>query len=464
MRFLLLLVALSAHAQSIATPSIDGSWHATLDAGAIKLRLILDVATSPTGLTSRLQSVDQGGAIIPAKQTTFAAGKLSLRFPEIGANFEGAFDEKTGKIAGTFTQNGVALPLTWERGGSLPQNDRPQTPKPPFPYNSEDVTFENKGAGIQLAGTLTSPKSGGPFPAVVLITGSGPQDRDESLMGHKPFLVLADHLSRNGIAVLRVDDRGTGKSTGSFASSTTTDFATDTQAALDYLKTRKEANPKLIGLIGHSEGAVIAPMVAARRSDVAFIVMMAGPGVRGDKVLEVQAARIMASMGVPQSGIDQNAKVQKLLMDAAKSETSRDAIARKVKAGVDEMIEHGTEEEKAALRTFAGRAADQAAMMASKWFRQFLLYDPAPALRNVRVPVLVLNGELDTQVDAAQNLPAIVHALEEGRNRDYTVVKFPGVNHLFQTAKTGAPAEYATIPETMSPKVLASISSWIAVR
>jgi pimeloyl-ACP methyl ester carboxylesterase len=300
-----------------------------------------------------------------------------------------------------------------------------------------------------LAATLTVPRGKGPFPAVLLIVGSGPHDRDESLMGHKPFLVLSDYLTRKGIVVLRADKRGVDKSTGDLTSATTADFATDAEAGVAYLKTRSEVDPRKIGLIGHSEGGIIAPMVAARNSGVAFIVLMAGTGVPGDQII-VEQLRLIEEAG--------GASKDKASGDAAKEgevltlvEKEKD-IATLDKELHEKFVSAGMPEAQidASIKT-----------VTTPWFRDFLAYDPATALRKVACPVLVLNGEKDLQVPPAQNLPAIRKALEDGGNKHFEIDELPDLNHLFQTAKTGSPIEYAEIEETISPLALGKIAGWI---
>jgi pimeloyl-ACP methyl ester carboxylesterase len=283
---------------------------------------------------------------------------------------------------------------------------------------------------------------------VVLITGSGPQDRDESLLGHKPFLVLSDYLTRHGIVVLRADDRGTAKSTGNFATATTADFATDTEAGIAYLKTRPEVNPRKIGLIGHSEGGIIAPMIAARNPDVAFIVMMAGSGVPGDDILVAQVQAIAESSG-------------KSHEDAMKAATRQRELLTLVETEKDETVLEAKMKEKLTGEVPDAQIGAAIKTLTSPWFRYFMTYDPAIALRKVTCPVLAINGEKDTQVPPAQNLPAIRKALEQGGNKHFEVDELPGLNHLFQTAKTGSPSEYASIEETISPVALDKMSTWI---
>jgi pimeloyl-ACP methyl ester carboxylesterase len=328
------------------------------------------------------------------------------------------------------------------------QRRRPQEPVKPYPYREEDVLYDNKVSGNQLAGTLTIPSGSGPFPAVVLITGSGPQDRDESIMGHKPFLVLADHLTRKRIAVLRVDDRGVGKSTGTFATATTADFATDVEAGIAYLKTRQEIDARQIGLIGHSEGAIIAPMIAARNHNVAFIVMMAGSGVPGDDIIVAQVELLSENAGQSHAAAMKAGARQREILALLKQNQDTASLEKALR-------------EKLAGQVLESRISTAVAQLTSPWYRYFIAYDPGPALRKVTCPVLALNGEKDLQVPPMQNLPAIRKELEAAGNKNFEVDELPGLNHLFQTARTGSPEEYPEIEETISPKVLEIISGWI---
>jgi hypothetical protein len=326
---------------------------------------------------------------------------------------------------------------------------RPQNPVKPYPYREEEVTYANKAGGNTLAATLTVPPGKGPFPAVLLIVGSGPHDRDESLMGHKPFLVLADYLTRKGIVVLRADKRGVGKSTGDNETATTADYATDAEAGVAYLKTRSEVDPHKIGLVGHSEGGVIAPMAAVADPDVAFIVMMAGSGVEGDQILVEQGRLIAEAGGMSKEKAEENAVKQREVL--ALVETEKDSA----------ILDKELREKLAADGLPEAQIGATIKIATAPWFRYFLTYDPAVTLRKVTCPVLVINGSLDLQVPPAQNLPAIRKALQDGGNKHFEVDELPGLNHLFQTAKTGAPSEYGEIEETMSPVALDKMGGWI---
>jgi pimeloyl-ACP methyl ester carboxylesterase len=434
-----------------AKPSdIDGAWMGTLDLEAIKLRVVFHIVNTEDGLTATMDSLDQGQKGLPTTSVTRDGVTLKIEAKAIGGVFEGKIAADLSSIDGTFTQMGSTHPLVLKRVKDQAELElkRPQNPTKPYPYHDEEVSYDNKLQNVTLAATLTIPQGKGPFPGVVLITGSGPQDRDESLMGHKPFLVLSDYLTRHGIAVLRADDRGMGKSTGVFAKGTTADFATDAEAGVAYLKTRSEIDPHKIGLIGHSEGGVIAPMIAARNKDVAFIVMMAGTGVPGDQILVAQGEAIQVASG-------------KNPAEAAKSAAKERELLTLVETEKDEAVLQKKLKEQMAGEVPEAQIGLQISQITSPWFRYFLTYDPATALRKVTCPVLAINGSLDKQVLPSQNLPPIRKALEDAGNKHAEIDELPGLNHLFQTAKTGAPAEYSEIEETMSPVALDKMAGWI---
>jgi uncharacterized protein len=434
-----------------AAPSdIDGAWMGTLETGAISLRVIFHITNTDDGLTATLDSPDQGMKGIPTTSVTRADANLKIEVKSIGGVFEGKISKDLSAIDGNWSQGGGTLPLVLKRVKDQAElvRPRPQNPVKPYPYREEDVSYENKAQNVTLAATFTIPQGKGPFPGVLLITGSGPQDRDESLMGHKPFLVLSDYLTRKGIAVLRADDRGVGKSTGVFGIATTADFATDVEAGVAYLKTRAEVDPHKIGLIGHSEGGIIAPMVAARNPDVAFIVMLAGSGVRGDEILMEQGTLIAEVAGESKEKVEKNAATERQLLTMVENEKDNAVLDKELR-------------EKLADDVPEPQLGMEIKQVTSPWFRYFISYDPATALRKVKCPVLALAGEKDLQVPPKQNLPAIRKALEEGGNTHFEIDELPGLNHLFQTAETGAPSEYAEIEETMSPVAMEKIASWI---
>lgn len=440
---------------------LAGIWQGTLNAGGIKLRLVVHIAKASDGsYTGTMDSIDQQAKGIPVSAITFKDRKVFIEVKVISGHYEGGMSIDRDAITGTWTQ-GSGMPLDLKRDSKEPVLNRPQNPKPPFPYAVEEVTYKNSIQNVELAGTLTLPKGKGPFPAVVLITGSGPQDRDEALMGHKPFLVLADYLTRRGIAVLRSDDRGVGKSKGNFGTGTTFDFSTDVEAAVGYLLTRREINHKQIGLIGHSEGGVIAPMVAARSKDVAFIVLMAGTGVNGADIIYKQGMLIAMAGGMPEADANKSSEVQKKIFDIVMHEPDQKTVEPKVRSFLAATYETLPETVKKAAGAEKKWEDAQVQAVVSPWFRYFLSLDPALALQKVKCPVLAINGSKDLQVYPPQNIPMIEAALKQGGNTDYTTKILPDLNHLFQTCKTGSPSEYGVIEETIAPLALRTMGDWI---
>jgi fermentation-respiration switch protein FrsA (DUF1100 family) len=435
---------------------VIGIWQGIIKIQTIELRIVFNISQSPDGkLTAKMDSPDQGAKDIPIDEVTFENGNLSLKLKSVGGDFEGKYQDD-GTIKGNWSQSGQSLPIILSKTDKAPEAQRPQDPKKPYPYKEEEVIYENKRAGIKLAGTLTLPDSGESFPVVLLISGSGPQDRDETVFGHRPFLVLADYLTRQGIAVLRTDDRGVGGSTGDFSQATTMDFADDALAGVEYLKSRKEINPKQIGLIGHSEGGVIAPIVATESADVAFIVLMAGTGLTGEEVLYSQGRLMAKAEGISDETIAKGLETNKRIFAVLKEEDS--AVAeKKIREIINDAIAGMTDQEKQTMPNIE----DQIKSVLSPWLRFFLTYDPKPTLMKVKCPVLAINGSKDLQVSSKENLSAIEDALKSGDNKNYTVKELPNLNHLFQTSQTGSLTEYAKIEETISPTALRVIGDWI---
>ena len=440
-----------------ATSGVEGNWQGALEVSAFKLRLVLKISKTPDGkLTATVDSLDQSAKDLAVDTITFQDGTLKFEMKALGASYVGTLSKDGTELTGQFTQGGV-LPLDFKRVTDASQLElkRPQTPKKPYPYTEEEVSYENKQDQVKLAATLTLPPGNGPFPAVVLITGSGPQDRNEALLGHQPFLVLADYLTRRGIAVLRADDRGVGGTSKGGPNDTTENFASDALAGVEFLKTRKEINPKQIGLIGHSEGGMAAPMVAAKSDNVAFIVLMAGPGIPGDKLL------------IKQTGLIASAECEKEVERSLAESQNLFAIVSQEKDSVvarQKLHDAAIKRAEAAKKRVDAQLASsetQSYAFATPWFRYFLSYDPRPTLMKVHVPVLAINGGKDLQVPPKEDLDGIEQALKDGGNRDYKVVLLPGLNHLFQTSRTGAPSEYAEIEETIAPIALQTVGDWI---
>jgi uncharacterized protein len=452
--FCAIVFSISAFAQN----PIIGSWLGTLDVQGVKLRLVFNVEQKDGQLVSTMDSPDQGAKGIPVTKTTLKSDSIFFEIPNAMIKYAGKFMNESS-IEGLFTQGGFKTELSLEKTDSVPSLSRPQEPKPPFPYISEEVAFKNTSANITLAGTLTKPEGKGPFACVVMITGSGAQNRDEEILGHKPFLVIADHLTRNGIAVLRYDDRGVYESTGDFASATTRDLADDVNSAVAYLKTRTDV--KQIGLIGHSEGCVIAPMVAAENSAVDFIVMLAGTGVNGAEILLLQQELIGRAEGLSEKDLAKNKAANKKINAIVLSSKDVTDAKKKLENHLKNKKNLPTNSSEMSDKEFAKYLIDT---YANPWIFYFIRLEPRVALEKVTCPVLAVNGSKDLQVDAGQNLPPIKAALEKAGNKDVTIIEYPGLNHLFQECETGAVSEYVKIEQTFSPQVLEDITTWILHR
>ena len=445
-----------------AGQNLEGRWEGALDVGAMKLRLALKVTKAADGgFAAKLDSLDQGANDLQVDAISLREGSVHFEMKRLQVVFDGTLNKENSEIAGQFKQGGATNPLTLKRVAKPTTLNRPQEPKPPYPYDEEEVSYENKRDGVKLAGTLTLPRGKASSAAVILITGSGPQNRNEELLGHKPFLVLADYLTRRGVAVLRVDDRGVGGSTGSIPNSTSENFAADVLAGIEFLKGRKGIDARRIGLIGHSEGGLIAPLVASQSDDVAFIVLLAGPGLPGEEILLAQGALILKASGAGPEALAKQRATQEMMFAILKQEKDNAAAEKKMREGFDKQIAGASEAEKTqANQTFEA----QIKMVLSPWFRYFLTYDPRPALARVKCPVLALNGENDLQVPAVDNLREIEATLKAAGAKDVTVMRLPKLNHLFQTSETGSLSEYVKIEETFAPVALKTIGDWILMR
>lgn len=432
-----------------------GNWSGKLDLPGQKLEIIFKIAADENGkLTAKMDVPLQGAKDLPVKETTLNGDSLKLNVAMVAGKFEGKFTNDT-LIEGNWKQSGMTFPLMLKKTGLIAEIKRPQTPKEPFPYLSEEVEYLNPKSGLKLAGTLTLPENAKNCPAVVLISGSGAQDRDETIFGHKPFWVIADYLTRNGIAVLRFDDRGVGGSGKNTQEATSEDFAGDVLSGVEFLKTRNEINSARIGLIGHSEGGIIAPMVANSSGDVAFIILLAGPGLNGEQIIYKQVELLNRAAGMTEDEINEKLKLQKDIFEIILNE--KDSINR-----LERLREVYTNNTFQTMSDDQKKAIDaEINALNSKWFRFFLSYDPYPALVKLKCPVLALIGSKDLQVPAKENLSAIDKALKEGGNRNFKTMELENLNHLFQTCETGSVAEYAEIEETISPVVLEILNDWI---
>ena len=440
-------VAVSPAQTTPSAGDLAGTWEGPLAVGGQSIRIVFRIR--PDG-TAVMDSPDQGARNIPVDAPTIESGVVRLTVPSLRGRFEGRRSDDGAVLTGVLAQGGVILPLVLTRTSTtVAELARPQTPVPPLPYRAEEVAFDNAEApGVRLAGTLTLPQGNGPFPAAILISGSGPQDRDETVFGHKPFAVWADALTRRGIAVLRYDDRGTAGSMGDFAAATSADFATDADAAFAYLAARPEIDGRRIGLIGHSEGGTIAPLVAQEGVPVAWIVILAGPAVSGGALLTEQSRATQVAMGVAPAAIDANVAIQARIMSAvAENAASADATI----AAVDPILaEAGLTE---------AQRQGQLGQLRGAWSRWFIAHDPGPALAGLDVPLLALYGGKDVQVPADQNAPVLSRL-----KPDAEVVVLPNLNHLMQPATTGLPNEYETIETTIDPEALATVVNWVAAR
>ncbi len=451
--FIILIPTFPVFSQS--NEKLTGNWSGSLDVQGTKLEIIFKISEDKNNILSTKMDVPmQGAKDLPVSETLIKKDSLFLNVAMIMGKFSGKIISDS-LVDGNWKQSGMTFPLTLNKSEATTEIKRPQTPKPPFPYLVEEVEYVNSKSGLKLAGTLTTPENAVNCPAVILISGSGAQDRDETIFEHKPFFVIADHLTRNGIAVLRVDDRGVGGSENGTTEATSEDYAGDVLAGIEFLKNRKEISNKNIGLIGHSEGGLIAPMVANQKQDVAFIVMLAGPGISGEQIIVKQVELLNQAAGMNEEQVNQKVKLQKSIFEILLNEN--DSLKRNKR--LQETFTNGNyqsmnaEQKKAVDSNIKG--------LNSSWFRFFITYDPYPALTKLKCPVLALIGSKDLQVPPKENLAAIEKALKEGGNNNFKTMELENLNHLFQSCETGAVAEYAQIEETISPKVLKILSDWI---
>jgi pimeloyl-ACP methyl ester carboxylesterase len=437
-----------------AVATVEGTWQGALETNGMRYRLQLRISHDEQGqLIAAMDSIDQGINGFRATKVTQSQSALHLDLPAVSGVYDGDLNATNNLISGTWRQNGDPSPLNFKRSDQILELRRPQVPVKPYPYREEDLTFPNAKAGISLAATLTLPRGPGPFPVAILLAGSGPLDRDEADSGHRPFLILADHLTRKGIAVLRYDKRGIGKSTGDYEAATTADFALDAQAAIAFLRRRKEIDPRKMGIIGHSEGGIIAPMIASRSTDVSWIVLLAGPATKGEETLLLQSDLITRAAGMTTDQIAKSLDFDRESYNLVRQESNRAILENKLEELV-KVSGLGPSMPPAFVQR-------QIHWTSSPWFRYFLDYDPLPALQETKCPVLVLAGERDLQVPPQENLPLARKALEDGGNKDFQVIELPGLNHQFQHCYMGLPAESRAIEQTFAPDALTTISAWI---
>ena len=440
------------------------TWQGILDAGNRKFEFQLRVFESADGKkVAKLDSFSESLFDLPVEYQS-DDDQITIRLDFSGAVYSAKLSNDKNQMKGLWKQRGVELdlslvkvPLNQTRD---PKANRPQTPKGPFPYEVREVKFDNRVAGITLAGTLTIPKGEGPFPAAILISGSGPQDRDSTIAGHKPFWVIADALTRRGIAVLRYDERGVGKSTGDLSQATSHDLSLDVESAMKYLSGVKKVDRRKIGLIGHSEGGYVAPMIAARNRDVSFIVSMAGPGVPGRQIVLSQTRLILEASGADPKMVEMTTQFSQGLFKQLEQSRGSNDIMQKMRQQFQQQLKGIPDSLKKQMEQSGGEASSLA-QMTSPWFQFFAHHDPRADWRKVKCPVLAINGTLDLQVDPELNLPEIEKALMQAKNRDVTIKRLKGLNHLFQTTETGKIEEYAQLEETFNADALKLIVDWV---
>ncbi len=440
---------------------LDGAWEGTLDRNGVTLRLVLRVRSSDRGTVVTLDSPDMGALGLPVAEFSRVSDRVSFTVPVSQVRFEGTLSPDGQTLSGDWKRPGQpdAVVRFARTSGTAERNawpERRQTPRPPFPYRVEEVDFDNPAAeGVELVGTLTLPRGAGPFPAAVLISGSGPHDRDETIWGHKPFAVLADHLTRRGIAVLRYDDRGYGNSSGDHGLATSADFATDASAAAGYLSGRADIDPESIGLVGHSEGGMIGPIAASTNREIAFVVLLAGPGTSTMQLGRSQRRLMQLSQGAREEDIARTEPVLDELFEAVAASATQAAAEEAVRRRL-------TPEHMATLRLPVAQREVLVRQVAREWHRYFLRYDAAAVLGQLDMPVLAIGGSLDILVPSDENLPAIAKALRH--NADVTVKELPGLNHFFQTATTGGLGETMDLEETFAPVAMDLIADWVVAR
>jgi pimeloyl-ACP methyl ester carboxylesterase len=461
--------------------NITGNWEGTLKVQGTEIPIVFHISKDSTGkFSASFDSPKQNAYNLACSEVIIKNDSVIIMMQIIKGWYSGKTDERNQMMTGTWVQGGAALPLNLGKTSKTVKTkeiNHPQTPKPPFPYKSEDVEYDNADKSIHFGATFTVPLPdpnvnyliAPTYPVVVLITGSGKQDRDETIFGHKPFAVIADYLTRHGIAVLRIDDRDMGKTTGDFSKSTTADFANDVEAGINYLKSRKEIDSNNIGLIGHSEGGMIAPMVAAKRKDVKFIVLLAGPGVKISELMEQQSVDIASSRGIPDKKLAQYRILYRQLVSIIINEPDSEKVFTRAVAVFNGWqkdndnstvrITTGVSDEETKL-AFIRSFIEQ---LSSPWFNYFIKFDPARYLQKINCPVLALNGEKDIQVSSKQNLAAIKMSLEKNKNKKFKTLEMAGLNHLFQHCKKCSAEEYGELEESFDTATLNIIADWINI-
>lgn len=439
---------------------LQGNWEGSIELGANKLKIVLEINKTADGAyTGTFISVNQGSQapINLIRQTGEAVRIEALNGRLV---FEGTTSGDGSTMNGNLSQGGRSIPVTFKRAAASVLR-RPQEPQKPRPYIEENVVYENAKDKITIAGTLTLPRGGGRFPAVLIIPGTGNVDRDGTIANHRSFLVLADYLTRNGIAVLRTDKRGIGGTTGSIAVSSVENYAADVLAGIEFLKKRKEINPRQIGLVGYSEGSVVAPLAATKSSDVAFIVMVGAVGLSREAGTVVQFASIAKAQGANQAAIAKARAIIERAYAIVRQEKDKTVAERKLREEVGGLLAALTDEERKVFGGLNIETEIRTLLSPTPSALHYRAYDPSATLRKIKIPVLALTGERDLYTPPRENLAAIETALKAAGNRDFTVKTLPNLNHILQTSRTGLESEYGEIEETISPVALELIKTWI---
>jgi alpha/beta superfamily hydrolase len=444
---------------SARSQDISGHWNGTTKRGDKEITFVFNIKQENATYSTTMDVPTFRIAGIKPSATTFTNGKLIIDGSNVGMNYTGVFNTEAQQFEGIYKEGGIEMVINLKKGTiKIEDSKRPQEPVKPYPYYEEEVIFKNNEANITLAGTLTLPNKNGKFPVVILISGSGPQDRDESFMGHKPFLVLSDYLTRQGIGVLRFDDRGVGESTGNFGKATTEDFSKDVLSAIAYLKTRNDVDIKNIGLIGHSEGGIIAPLAANNSKDVAFMVLLASTGISGTELSVMQSKTLREFPVKDEVAYEKNTRKAIAIVISNKGESE---IKKELTKHYNEFLRPILTSLNVPEKNINAFIENQLKTSLQPWSRYFLQYNPADEIEKLQIPVLSLNGSKDTQVNAKINQEAIRQALIKGQNKNYKIVELENLNHFFQECETGKMDEYRKIEQTFSPIALNEIKNWV---
>ena len=439
--------------------SLAGYWNGKIKAGMMSFTFSIKLWIDDGSLRGSLDSPEQDLENIPVDEIIINNDSIKLIIKAIQRKYHAEIDKNNNLMHGVYIREGqINFPLDLKKSESAAVLRRPQMPVKPYPYLEEEIVFINENDGIEISGTLTTPEGEGVFPVVILISGSGAQDRDESAFGHKPFLVIADYLTRNGISVLRYDDRGAGKSKGDHLQATTEINSVDVIYAVRFLQSRKELDGNKIGLIGHSEGTIIAAITAINNPGISYIVLLGAPGISIEENLYLQNALIRMKEGTSENIIEQYNNIQRSIFAIIKEEPDDSIAFEKLRAAytLNRYTLLSNEQKRNIDETIKSRL--------TPYFRDIIKCNPSEILKKVQCPVLAITGEYDLQAPAAQNLPEIERALKSGNNNNYKIIELPGINHMMQTCREGTISEYSEIEETVSPDLLQIMSEWIQVQ